>query len=498
MRSLTKAGLAALGWCCSAWCQTGPSPAAACASLRGQTTYEFTVATAVEVPASADGPAYCHVTGQILPEIRFDVNLPASWNHRMLMVGNGGFAGTIGSPVRFARMGYATAATDTGHDAAREPLATFAVDRQKLLDYAFRSLHVTAETAKKLIEAYYGARPARSYFTGCSTGGRQALMLSQRFPGDFDGIVSGAPVLDFTGTMLRFTMTAQALAATPIPLAKLSLLAARIYGQCDAKDGLKDGVIDDPRRCGFLPSRDLPKCAIGAGGGDCFTPAEIGTLDKIYGDVMGGGQRLFPGWPVGAEAAGPDSRSGWVPWIVPAEGRSISATFAESFFRYMAFPEKDPKFDLAKFDFNKDPARMAWIHEILDATDTDLARFKGRGGKLLMYYGWADQSLNAQMGVDYYESVTARMGVSTRDFFRLFMVPGMFHCGGGVGTSTFETLTPLIDWVERGIAPRSIPASRMVGGKVNRTRPLCPYPEVAKYKGSGSIDDAANFGCEAP
>ncbi|MGH9666461.1 MAG: tannase/feruloyl esterase family alpha/beta hydrolase, partial [Bryobacteraceae bacterium] len=377
--------------------------------------------------------------------------------------------------------------------------ASFAQDHQKLLDYAFRSLHVTAETAKRIASAYYGARPTLSYFQGCSTGGRQALILAQRFPADFDGIVAGAPVLNFTGTMVQFACDQQAVAAGPIPYGKLSLLADRIYGECDARDGLKDGLIDDPRRCDFSPARDLPKCAAGTDRADCFTAMQIGALERVYGDIVSSGRRILPGWPIGGEIAGPNGHSGWRAWIVQENGGpTIETGYVEQFFRYMASPRPDPRFNLADFDVNKDPQRLGRIHRILDATDTDLAGFKARGGKLLMFHGWADQALNARVSVEYYTAVTKRMGPSTPDFFRLFMVPGMFHCGGGVGTGTFDMLAPLIAWVEHGTAPDTIPAARIVDGKTVRTRPLCPYPQVARYKGSGGIDAAENFSCVAP
>jgi feruloyl esterase len=479
-------------------------PKVGCAELRGLTGYEFSVESAILIPASGDVPEYCQVRGQILPEIRFEVSLPATWNRRFYMYGNGGYAGEpvesagrVNSRQAALRRGFAVASSDTGHDRVTEPLAIFALNRQKLLDYAFRSLHTTAETGKRIIAGYYGVRPTRSYFEGCSTGGRQALILAQRFPEDFDGIVAGAPVLNFSGTMVGYTQIAQALAAAPIPFAKLSLLSDRINALCDEKDGLKDGLIDDPRRCDFNPARDLPKCADGNDKHDCFTAAQIGTLEKIYGDVLAQGKRIFPGLPVSAEVAGPNGRSGWDNWIINESGQTtISASFAETFFRYMAFPEKNPNYTLASFDFNKDPSRLESIHAILDATDTDLARFKGRGGKLLMYFGWADQALNARMGVEYYEAVLGRMGAETTKFFRLFMVPGMFHCGGGVGCSSFDKLTPLIQWVEQGTTPERLIGARIVNGQTNRTRPLCPYPQVAKYKGAGSIDDAANFVCQ--
>ncbi|MCX6621368.1 MAG: tannase/feruloyl esterase family alpha/beta hydrolase [Acidobacteria bacterium] len=464
------------------WCQNdfreAPDGAPAglpkmeCSQLRSLTEYGFTVATAQMVAPAGDVPEYCRVTGQILPQIGFELALPARWNLRFLMTGNGGYAGGIGPT--FARAGLKRG---------------FAV--------AADSLHMTAETAKRLIAAYYGAGPARSYFHGCSTGGRQALILAQRFPGDFHGIIAGAPVLSFTGTMISFACTGQALADGPIPYAKLALLAEKVYAGCDGKDGLKDGIIDDPRRCDFRPSRDLPRCAGGADNNTCFTEAQITALEKLYADITSQGQRIFPGWPVGIEAAPPKGRSGWDQWIVRDGGPTIGVTFAENFFRYMAGPKAEPEWKLAQFDVNKDPQRLEWIHTVLDATDTDMGAYQKRGGKLLMYHGWADQALNPLMAVEYYDKVKERMGSTTTDFFRLFMIPGMFHCGGGVGVGNTDMLPVLLDWVEQGKAPERLVISGKREGPV-RTRPICLYPQVARYKGTGSPDEAVNFTCAAP
>lgn len=481
------------------------TPTLPCTELRSLTAEAVTIITAAVVPAAGDRPEYCRVSGQILPEVSFLVDLPADWNGRLYMFGNGGYAGEqLDSPgrnaasMRAVRLGFAVAQTDTGHSAASEPLGSFATNRQKLLDYAFRSLHLTAAIAKALARAYYSAPPARAYFDGCSTGGREGLILAQRFPADFDGIVVGAPVLNFSGTMVSYARMAQALAVATIPTTKLELLANRIYAQCDAKDGLADGVIDDPRRCLFQPSRDLPQCDTGSDRPDCFTAGQIAALTTIYADVISQGKRIFPGWPVGAEVAGLNGQSGWDPWIVHDGSAPISVSFARSFFGFLAFPQKDPQYDLSRFDLGKDPPRLEAIHQLLDATDTDLTAFQRRGGKILMYFGWADPALNPLMGVEYYEKVSQQTGGSSDQFFRLFMVPGMFHCGGGVGVSAFDAATPLVNWVENGVAPDGILASRVSAGKVDRTRPLCAYPEVAKYKGTGSIDDAANFTCVKP
>jgi feruloyl esterase len=299
--------------------------------------------------------------------------------------------------------------------------------------------------------------------------------------------------------MTHFACTAQALSEAPVPYAKLATLAERIYTLCDGKDGLKDGLIDDPRRCDFQPARDLPRCGAEGDTDKCFTAAQIGTLEKIYADVKVQGKRIFPGWPVGAEVAGADGRSGWDQWIVrETPDKTIGYTFAESFFRYMAFPRKEEGIELRAFNVETHGPRLQWIHQILDATSPDLSGFRDRKGKLLMYFGWADQSLNAQMGVDYYESAVAKMGPGTESYFRLFMQPGVFHCGGGVGPGTFEPLLVVVDWAESDKAPDRIVASRILNGKTVRTRPLCPYPQTAKYQGSGSIDEAANFRCAAP
>jgi feruloyl esterase len=480
-------------------------PVTGCAGLRSLTSNQISVAVAVAMPETAEAPAHCRVFGQVLPQVGFEVRMPADWNGRFMMVGNGGYAGEATDSRgrasqygRYMKRGYAVAATDTGHSNITEPQGTFATDRQKLLDYAFRSLHVTADASKTVLRAYYGSAPAKSYFEGCSTGGRQGLILAQRFPDDFDGITVGAPVLSFTGTMLHYVQAAKALKAAPIGAAKLPALAARIYDTCDAKDGLKDGLIDDPRRCDFQPARDLPKCEAGADRPDCFTPPQIGTLDKLYGEVISAGKRIFPGWPVGGEIAGQNGHSGWDPWIIHDGAPTVGTNFAVDFFRYLAFAKPDPQYDINQLDFDKDPARLDTIQQILDATDTDLTRFQRRGGKILMYFGWADPALNPMMGVEYYQAVQERMGAGTTDFFRLFMVPGMFHCGDGPGPNQFDTTAPLSDWVERGTAPQSIRANKMIDGKVARSRPLCVYPLVARYRGTGSTDDFSNFTCVKP
>jgi feruloyl esterase len=288
------------------------------------------------------------------------------------------------------------------------------------------------------------------------------------------------------------------LKTAPIATSKMATLAARIYESCDAKDGVKDGVIDDPRRCDFEPARELPKCEAGADRPDCFTEPQIHALEQIYAEVQSRGKRVFPAYPVGPEAAGQGGRSGWDPWTVHDGGPTTGMVYGETFFRYLAFARPDPSYEIYNFDIDKDLAKLDSIHQILDATDTDLSAFQKHGGKILMYFGWADPALNPLMGVEYYEAVAARMGPATGDFFRLFMVPGMLHCGDGPGPSVFDTTGPLTQWVEQGTAPESIKATKVTNGKAVRSRPLCVYPAAAKYKGTGSMDDAASFACVKP
>ena len=475
------------------------TPQSPCASLVSLTGYELSITSATVVAAAADAPEYCRVVGQILPEVRFEVNLPASWNGRLYMFGNGGYAGeALDSPSRtttartaLAR-GFAVAQTNTGHDAATEPLGTFASSPQKFLDYAYRAVHITALTAKRIAQTYYSAAPRYSYFDGCSTGGRQGLISAQRFPEDFDGIVVGAPVLSFSGTMINYSTNQRALASAPIPAETLKALAADVYAKCDAADGVSDGVIDDPRRCSFAPARDLTRCANDGAGIECVTRSQVAALETIYGGTKRGTEEFFPGWPVGAE-------NSWVPWFVGAPaGRAVQASFGETFFRNMAFGKPMPDYDWTTFDVQADLEKIQAARAAIDATDPDLSRFKARGGKIVSYFGWADPALNPLMGVKYYEAVSQRLGAATTDFYRMFMVPGMFHCRGGVGVSTFDAMTPLVEWVEKGTAPQTILASKVVDNKVVRTRPLCAYPDVAKYEGAGSTDEAANFTCVRP
>jgi len=486
-------------------------PAMSCVSAANLATAETTIISVRTVPEADGVPEHCRVPGLIQPEIRFELNLPIKWNRRFYMHGNGGFAGEapeFGSRptirANALKQGFATAQTNTGHDATAEPLASFATNYQKRVDYAFRAVHMTAVEAKRIAAAYYGRAASYSYWDGCSTGGRQGLISAQRFPHDFDGIVAGAPVLNFVETVAQSLLNGLALVETPVPVAKMKLVSDAVYARCDAKDGLKDGLIDDPRRCDFDPARDVAQCATGQDGESCLTPAQTAAIKKVYAGAQVGGKPAHFGQLVGAETGGNSftgngtTDSGWAAWLIPpADGKALQHAYGESFVRYF-LARPDSSLDATKFDFARDIGKYADARALLNATDPNLGPFRSRGGKLLMYFGWADTALPPLMGVDYYMKAVAANGLATPDFFRLFMVPGMFHCRGGIGTDRLDAMTAVINWVENGVAPASITASQVDKGKLLRTRPLCPYPQVARYSGSGSPDDAANFACKAP
>lgn len=461
--------------------------------------------SATLVAAKADLPGHCDVRGVIWPEARFAIKLPASgWNDRFQMVGNGGTAGVISFAAmdNALRRGFATASTDTGHDAAKEPFASFAYvtsgnphGRRKLLDFAYLAVHETAVLAKQMIQAYYGKAPRYSYWVGCSTGGRQGMQEAQRYPEDFDGLVIGAPGLYLTGNVMRRIWVGQSQTAegAALPVEKLPALNRAVYAKCDPADGLQDGVIEDPRRCGFDPARDLPKCpSASADAVDCFTAPQIAALGKIYGGVRNSkGKSLFPGEPVGSEAVWAENLVGPSKVVLPRAESQMKFAYLD--------PPPGAAWSYTMFNFDTDPARLKRAAAEMNPRNPNLAPLARRGGKIIHYSGWADQQVNPLPAIEYYETVSKRLGAAaTGDFYRLFMVPGMYHCGGGPGCNTADWLTAVMDWVEKGVAPAQITASRVEKGLTTRTRPVCPYPQVARYQGSGSMDDAANFACKDP
>jgi feruloyl esterase len=464
------------------------------------------IESATLVAATPQSPEHCDVRGVIWPEAKFAIKLPANWNNRFYMVGGGGFAGQLSlGPMNVGlQKGYATATTDTGHDAAKEPLGSFAERRadnpnadRKKLDYAYLAVHNTAALARKIISVYYGEAPKYSYWVGCSTGGRQGLMEAQRYPEDFDGYLIGAPVLKISHEGLRGIWNAQAVSigAGAVANDKLPLLADAVYKKCDDVDGLKDGLITDPRRCAFDPLKDLPRCANEAEGKDCFTQAQVEGLKKVYGGVRNSkGALLYPGQPLGAEIVA-NGRSGWMGSIAGDGG--LGLVFGESTMRFLAFePQRGKNWSWKQFNFDTDPPQMKAFSEMIDAINPDLSILKKRGGKIIHYHGWADALVNPQASVDYYESAMKKMGAKqTKEFYKLYMIPGMFHCAGGVGCDRVDWFAPLVDWVEKGVAPNSLAGSRVEKGATVMTRPHCAYPEVPKYKGVGDSAKAENFTC---
>jgi feruloyl esterase len=401
---------------------------------------------------------------------------------------------------------YAVSTTDSGHWGASILDGRWAYNnRVAEVDWGHRAVTETARVSKAVVAAYYGRAQSKAYFAGCSTGGRQANMEALRYPNDFDGIISGAPALDYTGLVATaFAWLVQANTGADgkdiLPKAKVKLIQQKAYAACDAKDGLADGVIDDPRKCDFKPAS--LQCAQGDGA-DCLTAAEVKVVEKWYAGARNSkGEQLYPGGlPVGSEPFWPL----WLTGLEPAGGRLIPL-FNTDFLRYMAFAD-DPgeSYTPQKFNFDTDPPKLSHMAAIYNSTNPDLTRFKARGGKLLMWHGWADPIVTPYLTVEYYEALEKKMGgrAGTQDFARLFMVPGADHCaiqpGPGVSQDGLDLLTALEKWVEQGIAPDTILATKKdKDGKALWSRPLCPHPQRAVYKGSGDQTRAESFACAAP
>jgi feruloyl esterase len=428
--------------------------------------------------------AFCRVALTLKPtpqsDIRAEVWMPSSrWNGKLQVVGNGGFAGTISyaAMANALAAGYATASTDTGHTGPSS--STFA-NEDVLVDFAHRAIHETAVAAKRTIGGFFGNAPRLSYFTGCSTGGRQAVTAAQRYPDDFDGIVAGAPASHTSTQAFGQIWFHQVLAdpASALPREKLALLHGAVLNACDEVDGVKDGVLENPLACTFDP--ELLACKQGSDPASCLTPAQVDGVRRIYAGPSNPrtGQLIFAGLERGSEL-------GWNP---------VPVGYAADYFKYMVF--KDPNWDprTLNFDTHVEQASKG-ANLIFDATAADISRFTKRGGKLIMYQGWAEPGIPPGNLVKYYEQIQQKTSTA-KDSVRVFMVPGMGHCGGGNGTSTFDMVAALDAWRDSGIPPQQVNASRVRDGKVDRTRPLCAWPAVARYKGTGSIDDAANFVCQ--
>ena len=502
---------------------TAEVTAATCASLLNFERLDTTVtnATAVEAgnftPPNSDRTipvvAHCRVTGTISPAVQFEVWLPLNdWNGKFHVSGNGGMAGSIqyDNMAQALHLGYAAASTDTGHTRIDGSSfdASWAIGRPDLVtDFGHRGLHETTNTGKALTEAFYDRAPEYSYFVGCSKGGQQGLMEAQRYPDDFDGIIAGNPANDWTafyaGAHLWYSLATLRNSASYIPHTKLPALAEAVVAACDGLDGLKDGVLDDPRVCNFEPA--MLTCTDGQDDDKCLTTAQVKAVEDIWaGGKRPNGEVVFPGLVPGGEN-GPGG--GWGTWVTGRQPfGSLHWLAAEGFFKYVVF--EDPDWNFRSFDFDDDlDFALEKVGNKLDSNDPNLDRFQDAGAKLIVYHGWSDPDISPLGSINYYEDVLQRSGGNddratalsrTQDFFRLFMVPGLGHCSGGPGYNQLDPLTALEAWVEDGIAPDAILGSRVENGEVVRTRPLCPYPQVAKWNGSGNPDVSTSFSCVVP
>ncbi len=457
-------------------------------------------------------PAFCRVQGTIKPAIKFEVWLPTdTWNGNFEEVGNGGFAGTIqyGPMVAALKAGYATASTDTGHVGGGTEWAPG--HPELVTDYGYRAIHELTVKAKAMIADYEGAQPKLSYFNGCSNGGRQGLMEAQRYPNDYDGILVGSPANPWTnfelGDMLWHTMAMLKDAESFIPTEKLAAIDNATASACDELDGVKDGLINDPRKCKFDPSSMI--CKEGDNP-NCLTAKQADTLKTIYAGMPAvNGKQVFP-------ATMPGGEKGWANFMTKGGPmKTTSYALANNFFTNMVY--EDPKWDLHTFDYTKGVAdTQKKLSATLDATDYNMKPFFAHGGKMIIYHGWSDPVVSPVNTVNQYKLIVAALAGAkpgmfdqetaafmtanqkAEDSLRLFMAPGMSHCGGGDGPSVFDAFTPLTNWVEKKQVPDQIIASHMTNNKPDRTRPLCPYPMTAQYSGQGSIDDAASFACKVP
>ncbi|HET9830784.1 MAG TPA: tannase/feruloyl esterase family alpha/beta hydrolase [Vicinamibacterales bacterium] len=441
----------------------------------------------------AELPSFCRVAATLAPsadsDIKVEVWLPSSgWNGKLQAVGNGGWAGTISYPAlaQAVAAGYATASTDTGHTGNN---GSFALGHpEKLTDFGYRAVHEMTVQAKAVIDTYYGAAPKLSFWNGCSLGGRQGITEAQRYPADFDAIVAGAPAVNAMYLHAARVAINQIVHRSPdsyIPPEKYSMIHDAALNACDADDGVKDGVIDSPSRCAFDPKVLACKDADGA---SCLTPAQVETARALYAPVKDpkSGAIVFPA------LLEPGSELGWATLAGPQPvGTALDA------FKYVVFADAD--WDWRSFNMSTDLSRgVRKDAGTMNAGDPDLRPFFSRGGKLLIYHGWADQQVAATNSVEFFNKVTKTVGRNAvGKSIELYMVPGMGHCAGGAGTDTFDKMAAIESWVKTGRAPESIVAAHRTNGVADRTRPLCPFGKTARWNGAGNTDDAASFTCVA-
>ena len=522
-RSALLAGLLACG--AGVWQPDGPAlaqlpnldapaprrPAEDCVGLLNLSLKDTRITSARVVPASGLVPEHCEVLGGVETLILFEVALPTqTWNGRFFFAGGGGYNGNIPDLSHALARGYAATGTDTGHRGEHWDASALLNDPQAQLNYAHRGAHLVTALAKRVVEAYYGEAARHSYFMGCSNGGKMGLMAVQRYPEDFDGVVIGGPVIDRTGLMVMFDWSQRALLGAEIPPYKIPAMEKATLAMCDARDGLEDGVIDRPDLCDF----DSKVLTCGAeDGADCLTPAQAEAWQRILdGPTNSAGKQLYVGYLPGHE----DDYPQYVTGLGVMHGYpSSNFMYMDSFMRWFVFgPDYDP---VREFDYDKDPVALEPFVKDQDAVDPDLRAFENHGGKLIAYNGWADHSTPPLRMIEYYNEVRNVHGDDTSEFFRLFMLPGFHHCSGGPGPNVFgargrplinlndpqrDIMGAIVHWVEGGVAPDRIIGTKFVDDDaeqgVARTRPFCPYPQVARYTGTGSIDEASNFVCGDP
>jgi feruloyl esterase len=480
--------------------------AVACEALKGRAFEQTTITAAQAVAAGAfvpleaalpgppppdysKLPAFCRVQGSIRPtsdsDVRFEVWLPAQgWNGKFVQAGNGGAAGAIvhRSLAEVLARGYAVANTDTGHQGGGGDFSWAVGQPEKFTDYAWRAVHVLTGVGKSITTAHYGRKPSKSYWYGCSTGGRQGLKEAQRFPEDYDGIVAGAPASNW-GPLMSLSIHVQQNMGGPQGLGvdKLGLLKEAAIAACDGRDGVTDRVITDPRRCDFDPA--MLACKAGETA-NCLAPAEVEAARRIHAGVKGAqGKVYFPG-------TGPASEPLWAMYASPQFG------IGTSYFRHVV--AKDPGWDVNSFQVDRDVPRVIASSGEAVAMDPDLSAFVKRGGKLITYHGTIDGLIPFANSVDYYQSVAGKLGARmTASGIRFYAVPGMDHCSGGEGAFQVDWLGSLDQWVETGRAPDVLPGAHPGPGTAF-TRPTCPWPQLPKYAGRGEVTDAANFTCSVP
>jgi feruloyl esterase len=461
-------------------------------------------------------PAFCRVQITANPAIKIEVWMPASsWNGKFEAVGNGGKAGSISYPAMATalREGYATSSTDTGHTGTGNETKWAFRHPELIADFAYLAVHEMTAAAKAVIASYYGKQPSFAYFNGCSTGGRQGLMEAQRYPDDYNGILSGDPVIDYThlqAAHFAIALRTRKVPGSYFPTSMLPVIQKASLAACDAIDGVRDGLIENPLKCNFQKNPSTLLCK-GGESASCLSVTQLQTLKDIYGGYRDPrGNVVYPGFLPGHE-------TGWGLFIMAGADPSQpftdqSAVGAVGFFKYFVF--NDPNWNFLNWNYDKD---MTFTDKKLaseiNATDPDLKPFRAHGGKLLLYHGWTDPGASPLETIDYYDSMVATVSGTTEDspghetasfvkkmksaedFARLFMVPGMDHCGGGPGPNKFDAFGALTDWVEHGRAPNQIRAAHITKGTTTLTRPLCAYPATANYTGHGSTDEAANFTC---